>query len=145
MHGIADATLRDYAPKGMLNASSVSGVSGGSGGPEGPAPRLRRAKSRMFATRFLAGDIYPPSKSSPTAIHKVQRSAEPKKNIEDQWTYEKTVRFIIGIIFILFRAFGAILGMGGNPSGSAIRQSVFSQWTTNGLLAMIFGLILARK
>ena len=129
----------------MLNASGDCSVSGGRGGPHGPAPRLRRAKSRMFATRFLAGDIYPPSQSSPTATPKVQGSAEPKKNIEDDWTNEKTVRFIIGIIFTLFGAFGAILGMGGDPSGSAIRQSVFSQWTTNGLLAMIFGLILARK
>jgi hypothetical protein len=64
---------------------------------------------------------------------------------ESQWSWWKAIRVILGVIVFLIGAFVGVDALAQNPDGSAIRQAVLAQWGTNGILLMIFGLLIARK
>jgi hypothetical protein len=78
-----------------------------------------------------------PTQSKPAVI-------QPTK-VEVQWGWLKTIRFILGIIIFLWGTLLAVIGAGGDPAGSAIRQAVLAQHVTNGLLLMILAVLIARK
>jgi len=52
---------------------------------------------------------------------------------------------IIGLFILFVGAAVFLIGMVGNPDGSAVRQQVLMQQMTNGLLMMILGVLIAKK
>jgi hypothetical protein len=65
---------------------------------------------------------------------------------DDKPAYDITEKFpIIGLFILFVGAAVFVIGMVGNPDGSAVRQQVLMQQMTNGLLIMILGAIIAKK
>jgi hypothetical protein len=83
----------------------------------------------------------PTPPSAPQAQPPAKAQDAANKKAED----DAAMRLTFGVIIILGGMFIVFLGLVGDPRDSAIRQAVLSQMITNGLLVMIFGLILARK
>lgn len=86
----------------------------------------------------------PPVKPTASPAQPKPAVIQPAK-IETQWGWFKTIRFILGIIVFFWGALLAMIGAGGDPTGSAIRQAVLAQHVTNGLLLMILAVLIARK
>jgi len=94
-------------------------------------PKTNSSNHPAIPTPLPAPQAQPPAKAQDAA----------SKRAED----DAAMRFNLGVVIILAGLFIVFLGVIGDPKDSAIRQAVLSQMITNGLLAMIFGLILARK
>jgi hypothetical protein len=51
----------------------------------------------------------------------------------------------VGVIVFIIGAFTLLCGFASDATGSAIRQGVFAQHMTNGILLMILGVLLAKR